>query len=192
LIGALARWEEYVIVGGIAATQHGATRTTVDLDTRPRWTRENLDRVARVLMEFEARIAITPTESVPVPLIDGVLISRTEIGTWQTTAGGLDVLSGIPKTATETIGYEQLIGDAVTVILAGVAVHVVALAALIRSKQIANRPKDHEALPELEAIAGRQLADLGHGDPSAGQIVENRQPRPCRLSDLGRDSPELG
>jgi hypothetical protein len=93
LIGALARQGvEYVIVGGSAATQHGATRTTEDLDICPRWTRENLDRVAAVLMEFEARIAISPTESVPVPLIDGTLISRTEIGTWHTTAGGLDVL----------------------------------------------------------------------------------------------------
>ncbi len=144
-----------MIVGGIAATQHGATRTTEDLDICPRWTRENLDRVAEVLMEFEARIAISPTESVPVPLIDGTLISRTEIGTWHTTAGGLDVLQGIPVTATARIGYEDLMRDALDTKLAGIDVKVVALAALIRSKQIANRPKDHEALPELEAIAAR-------------------------------------
>ncbi len=144
-----------MIVGGIAATQHGATRTTEDLDICPRWTRENLDRVAAVLMEFEARIAITPTESVPVPLIDGTLISRTEIGTWHTTAGGLDVLRGIPLTATEKIGYEDLVADALDTNLAGFEVKVIALSALIRSKQIADRAKDHEALPELEAIAAR-------------------------------------
>jgi predicted nucleotidyltransferase len=45
--------------------------------------------------------------------------------------------------------------DALDTKLAGIDVKVVALAALIRSKQIANRPKDHEALPELEAIAAR-------------------------------------
>jgi hypothetical protein len=166
LIDALARCGvEYVIVGGIAATQHGATRTTEDLDICPRWTRENLDRVAQVLLEFDARIAITPTESVPVPLIDGVLISRTEIGTWQTTAGGLDVLRGIPLTATDNIGYEHLVRNALSVRLAGHTVQVADLAALIRSKQIANRPKDHEALPELEAIAAKRLAELDDENP---------------------------
>jgi hypothetical protein len=36
---------------------------------------------------LDAQLAIAPGETVPVPVIDGVLIGRMEIGTWQTQAG---------------------------------------------------------------------------------------------------------
>jgi hypothetical protein len=76
-----------VIVGGWAAIQHGAVRRTDDLDICPEWSRENLDRLGAVLSGLDAQLAIAPGETVPVPVIDGVLIGRMEIGTWQTQAG---------------------------------------------------------------------------------------------------------
>ncbi len=101
------------------------------------------------------------------------------------------MLQGIPLTAREKIGYEDLAADAVDTNLAGFEVKIVALSALIRSKQIADRAKDHQALSELEAIASRRLAELGHGNQSAGHPVDG-QLRQHRPSGLTRDGAELG
>jgi hypothetical protein len=81
LIDALARHEvEYVIVGGIAAMHHGSVRQTDDLDVCPRWSPENLDRLGRALSELHVELAIAPGETVPVAVIDGVLLGRMDIG----------------------------------------------------------------------------------------------------------------
>lgn len=183
---ALARHDvSYVIVGGVAATHWGATRLTQDLDICPEWTRENLDRLAGALTELRAELSIGPDESVPVPIIDGVFLSRIEISTWHTTAGRFDVLSGIPATATSRAGYGELVTRAASTGIGGHVVRVLDLDSLIRSKQIANRPKDQAALPELEAIASRHLADLGHAPGGLSQPPQDRPRTPG--SSLGRD-----
>jgi hypothetical protein len=87
-----------------------------------------------------------------VPVIDGVLLSRMEIGTWQTPVGRFDVLRGIPKTATTRAEFEELSARAITREVAGRAVRVADLEDVVRSKRIAGRPKDHEALPELDEL----------------------------------------
>lgn len=69
-----------MIVWGIAAMHHGSIRKTDDLDVCPRWSRENLDRLGAALSELGAELAVAPGETVPVPVIDGVLLSRMEIG----------------------------------------------------------------------------------------------------------------
>ena len=69
-----------MIVGGIAAMHHGSVRQTDDLDVCPRWSPENLDRLGRALSELHAELAIAPGQTVPVPVIDGVLLGRMEIG----------------------------------------------------------------------------------------------------------------
>ena len=46
----------YVVVGGLAATVHGATRVTFDIDLVPEWTDDNLDRLASALAEAGARL----------------------------------------------------------------------------------------------------------------------------------------
>jgi hypothetical protein len=66
LIDALARHEiDYVIVGGVAAMHHGATRRTDDLDICPRWSAENLDRLAAALRELGAELAVAPRRDDP-------------------------------------------------------------------------------------------------------------------------------
>jgi hypothetical protein len=131
---------------------HGSVRQTDDLDVCPRWSPENLDRLGRALSELHAELAIAPGETVPVPVIDGVLLSRMEIGTWQTRMGRFDVLRGIPKTAAARAEFEELSARAITSEVSGRAVRVADLQDIIRSKRIADRPKDREALPELEEL----------------------------------------
>jgi hypothetical protein len=146
-----------VIVGGWAAIQHGAVRRTDDLDICPEWSRENLDCLGAVLSGLDAQLAIAPGETVPVPVIDGVLIGRMEIGTWQTQAGGLDVLRGIPKSTTAVADFHELSARAVTAQVSGRPILIADLDDVVRSKRIAGRPKDREALPELEKL--RSAAD---------------------------------
>jgi len=49
---------EYLVVGGLGARAHGATRPTQDVDFVPRSTRENLDRLADALRELGGRLRV--------------------------------------------------------------------------------------------------------------------------------------
>jgi hypothetical protein len=48
----------FVLVGGLAAQAHGASRATQDADICPEWTTENLGHLAASLTELDARLKI--------------------------------------------------------------------------------------------------------------------------------------
>jgi hypothetical protein len=150
---------------------HGSVRQTDDLDVCPRWSPENLNRLGRALSELHAELAIAPGETVPVPVIDGVLLARMEIGTWQTRVGGFDVLRGIPKTATARAEFEELSARAITSEVSGRVVRVANLQDIIRSKRIADRPKDREALPELEELEATAGGPPGEDEPPSASTA---------------------
>lgn len=154
---------EYVLVGGVGATFHGARRPTEDLDVCPAWNRENLDRLAaarRSLGAVEKGTGLPP---------DTRGLYRMEITNWRTTAGDVDVLLGIPaESQYEKAQYRQLHDQALTVNVGGDTIEVAPLAAIIRSKEIANRPKDHEALPELYQLAAEQARSVEIPQPDDG------------------------
>lgn len=52
--------------------------------------------------------------------------------------------------------FEQIRPRAVQVVVRGVEVHVASLDDIIRSKEMANRPKDRAALPVLYALRDHQ------------------------------------
>jgi hypothetical protein len=56
-------------------------------------------------------------------------------------------------------GYDDLVASSTERRIGGVTVRVAALDDIIRSKASANRLKDQEALPELEALARRLRHD---------------------------------
>jgi hypothetical protein len=117
------------------------------------WSPENLDRLAGALRDLDAELTISPHESLPVPVIDARLLGNMEIGTWTTRAGGLDTLRGIPRDAARNLaGYRELAPRARPKHVAGHEIRVARLEDIVRSKQIANRPKDRAALPELERL----------------------------------------
>jgi hypothetical protein len=153
--GALSRFEvEFVLVGGLAAQARGATRLTKDLDICPAWTTDNLERLALALRQLGARIKIGEgsIDTLEVAL-DAKTLSNLEIGAWRTVAGDIDVLLGIPSVSRfELARYDQLIERASVLDLDGVEVAVASLEDLIRSKEIADRPKDREALAELRRL----------------------------------------
>ena len=49
----------YVLIGGFAAQQHGASRPTEDIDITPADDPENLARLAAALRDLDARIRVT-------------------------------------------------------------------------------------------------------------------------------------
>jgi predicted nucleotidyltransferase len=53
-------------------------------------------------------------------------------------------------------GYDELIGDSIEIELFGVRCHCLGLEKLIEVKRAAGRPKDLEALAELEELLARR------------------------------------
>jgi hypothetical protein len=143
----------YVVVGGLAATVHGATRVTFDIDLVPQWGEDNLDRLASALNEADARLA-APGARAPIPFpIDARSFRQFEVSTWRTPLGDLDVIVGTP-TATRGVlaRYDVLASRAIERKAFGVTVLVAALDDIIESKQALSRESDLVALPELHRL----------------------------------------
>lgn len=83
---------------------------------------------------------------------------QMELSTWRTDAGDFDVLADIPDRRGQRLRYETLALRAVTIDLGGLLVRVVALDDVIASKEWADRPKDHKALPELRMLREAQAS----------------------------------
>jgi hypothetical protein len=159
LLTSLARnGVRFVLIGGLAAQAHGATRATSNADICPEWSTDNLARLAASLTELRARLKIGEGSIETLEIeIDARTIHGLEIGAWRTAAGDVDVLLGIPRGSRfELLRYEHLVENATELDVDGLRVLVASLDDIIRSKEIADRPKDREALEEL-----RSLRDAG-------------------------------
>jgi len=150
---------DYLLVGGVSAIAHGATRPTVDFDCLAERSKANLDRLADALKDLHARLRVggmSDEESKALPtIIDAKTFEATLTSTWRTDAGDFDVLSAIPDRAGNRQGYADLIERATSAPLGRHSVLVASLDDVIASKEWANRPKDHEALPELRELRDR-------------------------------------
>ena len=146
----------YVVVGGLAATVHGAMRVTFDIDLVPEWTDDNLDRLATALRDADAELR-APESATPLPFpIDARSLRQFEVSTWRTRLGDLDVIVGTP-TATRGVlaRYETLAPRAVARVAFGVTILVADLDDIIESKQALGRESDLVALPELHRLRTR-------------------------------------
>jgi len=164
LIAALERHKvAFVAVGGSAAQWQGAERPTKDMDICPAWDDENLERLACALNDLGARLKTSDRSYEGMKIdIDGSLLKRMEIGTWRTDAGDLDVLLGIPREDRWHLArYDQLRENAIALEIGDATILVASLQDIIRSKEVADRPPDREALPELRTLvdAGPDLDD---------------------------------
>jgi len=151
---------EYLIVGGVAATLHGASRPTGDFDSLPATTTENLTRLATALKELGAYLRVEDvsdeeTRALTV-LLDALMLKNMDISTWRTDAGDIDVLTALPTRDGGRTFYDDLATRARRTSLGGTTVTVAALVDIIASKDWSNRPKDHDALPELRELQRRQ------------------------------------
>ena len=155
LFAALAHGEvEYILVGGMAAVIHGASRLTQDLDVVYRRTPENLKRVCNALEPFEPYPRGAPA-GLPFRW-DATTLERGLNFTLTTTVGDIDLLGEI----TGGGRFENLLDSTHELAIFGYSILVLDLEKLIAVKRAAGRPKDFEAIAELEVLLDeRRLED---------------------------------
>lgn len=155
ILAALVRHDvAFILIGGLAATLHGAAYVTVDLDITPDTDRANLDRLSQALRELHARVRTT-NDAADEGLEfnhDGGSLARARVWNLATEAGHLDVCV-VPA---GTAGYADLRRDAVSLDLDGITIAVASLADVVRSKEAAGRDKDRLALPMLRRLLEEQ------------------------------------
>jgi predicted nucleotidyltransferase len=137
---------DFIVVGGFAATLHGSSRLTRDLDIVVRRTPENIDRLVAALADLEPYLRGAPPG---LPFRWDASTVRMGLNfTLTSTRGPIDVLGEVAGGGT----YEDLITTTEEGEVFGLRVRVVDLPTLIRLKRAAGRPKDLEAIAELEAL----------------------------------------
>ncbi len=147
LLGALSNHRvDYILIGGAAAIAHGSSRFTQDLDIVYQRSPDNLDRLVNALAPHAPYLRGAPT-GLPFKLDLPTLKSGLNF-TLTTKLGDIDLLG-------EIIGggsYENLIGNTIPLEIFGYRCPGLNLETLIAVKRAAGRPKDLEAIAELEAI----------------------------------------
>jgi predicted nucleotidyltransferase len=136
----------FILVGGFAGTVHGSARTTVDLDISYSRSPENLARLADALRPLSPYLRGAPP-GLPF-VLDVPTLARGLNFTLTTSLGDIDLLGDIVGGG----AYEQLLPHTRRVQVAGTDVDVVTLPRLILLKRAAGRPRDIEAIAELEAL----------------------------------------
>jgi predicted nucleotidyltransferase len=146
---------DFVLVGGVAATVHGSARLTLDIDVVYRRSRENIERLVRALMPYHPYLRGAPP-GLPFRW-EAATVERGLNFTLTTDIGDLDLLGEIVGGGT----YETLLPHTIAIQVFGVECRCLDLPALIRVKRAAGRPKDLEAVAELEAILEERLRAEG-------------------------------
>ena len=144
---------EFIVVGGVAATAHGSVRFTQDVDIVYGRSKENIDRLVAALKPLKPYLRGAPPG---LPFDWSTATIRAGLNfTLVTSAGWLDLLGEI----TGGGPYEDVFPHATLRDLFGRPIRVLDLDWLIRVKRAAGRPKDLDALAELEAL--REDTPLG-------------------------------
>jgi hypothetical protein len=139
---------DFVLVGGVAAAAHGSPRGTQDLDIVYRRGTDNMTALVRALAPSEpylrGALPGLPFRFDEVTVAAGLNFALT------TSLGSIDLFGEIPGG-----DYEDLISHCLAVEVFGVQCQLLDLETLIRTKKAAGRPKDFEAIAELEIIRDR-------------------------------------
>ena len=145
IFASLVRHEvRFVLIGGLAGGARGAAWPTFDADILIEDSEENLVRLDTALRELGAQYD-TPHQP---PLLPDLRLLSSGNGPqlFRTRHGRLDVLKeagGEP--------YETLLRAASELDVHGAVIRCASLAALLRMKRAANRPKAQAAIAKIEA-----------------------------------------
>jgi predicted nucleotidyltransferase len=137
---------QFIVVGGAAAIAHGSSRLTQDLEIVYSRATGNLTRLVDVLAPLKPYLRGAPPG---LPFIwDRSTLERGLNFTLLTSIGELDLLGEIPGGGK----HEDLVDEAIELRMSQTKCLCLSLTQLIRAKRAAGRPKDLDALAELEAI----------------------------------------
>jgi predicted nucleotidyltransferase len=137
---------EFILVGGVAAIVHGSVRLTRDVDVVYRRSAENLQRLVLGLAPYHPYLRGAPP-GLPFRW-DVATLERGLNFTLTTEVGDLDAFGEI----TGGGGYEDLLSHTLRVQIFGIDCVCLDLKRLIQVKRAAGRPRDLEAIAELEVI----------------------------------------
>jgi hypothetical protein len=147
LLGALVHaGVDFIVVGGVAATAHGAARLTQDLDVVYDRSPENLAHLADALSPYRPYPRGAPPG---LPFVfDAQTLRNGANFTLHTTLGDIDLLAEI----TGGGGYPALLPETIVLEAFDRPVRCLGLRKLIDVKRAAGRPRDFEAIAELEVL----------------------------------------
>lgn len=137
---------EFIVAGGVAGTLWGSARLTTDLDVVYRRSPENMERVVAALEPTRPYLRGAP-QGLPFRW-DTATLARGLNFTLVTSLGDLDLLGEL----TGGGDYAALLPHSIEVSAHGLALRVLGLEKLIEVKRAAGRPRDYEAISELEVI----------------------------------------
>ena len=137
---------EFILIGGVAGNVHGLARATYDIDVLYRRSADNLARIVEALAPLEPYLRGAPAG---LPFTFDIDTLRRGLNfTLTTSSGDINLLGDVIGGGT----YDDLLPASEAVPLFGLSCRCATLEALIRMKRAAGRPKDLEALAELEAL----------------------------------------
>ena len=137
---------DFVIVGGFAGVVHGCTYVTQDIDICCNFSADNLLALQKGISDLQPVHRMTPNRN--KLKLTKQTCSQFKNLYLDTNIGQLDCLSFI-----DGIGdYQQVKLSSKLVEVENIQIRVLSLDALIESKKAMNRPRDKEAILQLEAI----------------------------------------
>ena len=137
---------EFIIIGGVAARVHGSARLTEDLDIAYRRTHQNIQRIVQTIAPYDPYLRGAP-RGLPFKWDERTILNGLNF-TLTTTLGSIDLLGEVTGGGT----YDDLLPHAVIREFYGQRCLCLDVETLIKVKRAAGRPKDFEAIAELEAI----------------------------------------
>lgn len=144
---------DFVIVGGFAGVVHGCTCVTQDIDICCDFSPANLLALQRAVSDLEPVHRMTPQRK-KLELTEETCAHFRNLYL-DTKEGQLDCLSFV-----DGLGdFSQAKQESELVEVEETKMRVLSLDALIRAKRAMNRPRDGEAISQLEAI--RELRNRG-------------------------------
>jgi predicted nucleotidyltransferase len=137
---------EFILIGGVAGNVHGSARATYDIDVVYRRSPNNLARLVGALAPTQPYLRGAPAG---LPFVFDMDTLRRGLNlTLTTSEGDIDLLGEV----TGGGAYDNLLPDSEIVSLFGLPCRCVTLETLIRLKRAAGRPRDLDAIAELEAL----------------------------------------
>jgi hypothetical protein len=141
---------DFVIVGGFAATLHGSSLVTRDLDVCAILSNENVEKLREALRDLQPTHRMTPQKLSFLDNPDpGVEVRNLYL---RTDLGPVDVLSSILGVG----DFDRVRAASIQVELFGRSCRVISLDDLIRAKEALGRDKDLLAAKELRAVREAQ------------------------------------
>jgi hypothetical protein len=141
---------DFVIVGGFAATLHGSSLVTRDLDVCAILSGENVEKLRHALRDLKPAHRLT---SQKISFLDnpepGALIRNLYL---RTDLGPVDILSSILGVGE----FERVRATSIQVELFGRTCRIISLDDLIQAKEALGREKDLLAAKELRAVREKQ------------------------------------